>query len=508
MMASMISRAADYGAGFSACVSVGNQADLEVCDFLEYFIADDDSRAICVYVEGLKDGARFIRLAERCRMAGKPLLALKAGHSDAGASIARSHTASLAGSFDVWRAVCRTHGVITVDDPESLIDCAHFLIRFGGARVPGLAALSPSGGTIAVTADRLAAAGLELATVSDATHQALADLVPPSRGAVLVVVATTPQLEDKVQRWGEAALRSGKPTAILLTPGSLVDGARARLRELGCPYTDRMDDALRVLRASVDYGCRQCTPAAGEIPADLASAVESQYALLPEGPLTELEAKSLLRAAGIGTTQPMLAESVESAVEAAQRVGFPVVLKGLCRKITHKSDAGLVQLDLKDDAAVHRAWRDIDAGLSQHSPGTRLEGCLVEPFIAGGVEMIVGARWDEQFGPVVVTGAGGVLVELLRDTALAPAPVAPAEVRALIETLRVHPLLAGARGREPCDVEALVEALVRIGWLAARLGSRLAELDINPLLVRPAGAGAIALDARATLRPARDERSG
>ena len=531
MMASMLSRAADYGAGFSACVTVGNQADLELCDFLEYFIEDEATHAICLYVEGLKDGGRFMALADHCRTAGKPLLALKAGGSAAGASIARSHTASLAGSHDVWRAVCEAHGVIMMDDPESMIDCAHFLGRFGGAGVPGVAALSPSGGTIAVTADRVAAAGLELATVSPSTREALAEIVPPSRplnpldvgglsreagvtgaitayeafahdpavGAVLVVVATTPQLEDKVQRWGKAAITAGKPTAILLTPGSLVDGARAKLRELDCPYTDRMDDALRVLRAAVDFGrIRAGTTASAAVPADFVRAIEAHYAHLPRGRLTEAEAKSLLRAAGIGGTDPVVVLTRAAAVEAAERIGYPIVMKGVCREVTHKSDAGLVRLALADAAAVCSAWDEIHANLDKHLAGARLEGCIVERFIDAGVELIVGAKYDAQFGPVVLIGAGGVLVEIMKDTALAPAPVTAAQARELVANLRVSPLLHGARGRPHCDVDALVEAIVRVSWLAAALGSRLTELDVNPLLVQTQGA--IALDARATLR--------
>jgi len=532
MMASMLSRAADYGAGFSACVSVGNQADLELCDFVEYFIEDEATRAICLYVEGLKDGRRFIDLANRCRAAGKPLLALKAGGSDAGASMTQSHTASLAGSHEVWRAVCRAHGVLMMDDAESMIDCAQFLTRFGGARSPGIAALSPSGGTIAVTADRLAAAGLTLAQPSTATRQSLADLVPASRplnpldvgglsretgvtgaiaayeafardpsiGAVLIIVATTPQLEEKVRRWGEAALAAGKPTAILFTPGSLVDGARGKLREIGCPYTNRMDDALRVLRAAVEYGAvgadrrTQSHP-----PEDFVRSIENALRALPDGRLTEPQAKSLLRAAGVATADPRVVASADAALEAAADIGYPVVLKGICREVSHKSDAGLVRLDLADSAAVHTAWREIEANLAKHLSGERLEGCLVERYLSDGVEVIVGAKHDPQFGPIVMVGAGGVLVEIMNDTTLAPAPVTREAARLMVAELRMWPLLNGARGRRPCNVDALLDAIVRVSWLAATLGSRLVELDVNPLLVRTSDA--VALDGRATLRP-------
>lgn len=530
MMASMLSRAADCGAGFSACVTVGNQADLEICDFLEYFLEDEATRAICLYVEGLKDGPRFVDLARRCRAAGKPLLAVKAGGSEAGSRIAQSHTASLAGSHAVWEAVCRDCGVIAVDDPEGMVHCAHFLVRFGGARVPGVAAMSPSGGTIAVTADRLEAAGLELAPLAPDTRALLGCIVPPSRqlnpldvgglareasvsgaldaqaalardptvGVVFIAVATTPQLAEKVRSWGEAAIASGKPTAILLTPGTLIDSARNALRDVGCPYTDRMDDALRVIRAAVEYGrIVSSSRAPGAAPADVAAWIAQVESELPAGRLTEPEAKALLRSAGVPATAEALATDAEAAVAAAERFGYPVVLKAVCRELVHKSDIGAVKLDLADAEAVRYAWGEIARSVRVYLPDARMEGCLVTPMESGGIEVILGAKWDEQFGPVVMAGAGGIFVEVMKDTTFALAPLTAERARTLLEGLRVWPLLKGARGRPPADVAALVDALVRVSWLAHTLGSRLAELDVNPLLVQPQGV--VALDARATL---------
>ncbi len=529
MMASMISHAADAGAGFSACITVGNQADLEICDFIEYFLEDDATRAVCIYVEGLRDAQRFLTLAQRCRAAGKPLLAVKAGSSEAGAQVARSHTASLAGSHALWEAACRDHGIVAVDDPESMIDCAHFLVRFGGAKSAGVAVISPSGGTIAVTADRIAAAGLELATLSEDTRNALRTIVPPSRplnpldvgglpreagvtaaedaqallsndatvGVVLIVVATSPQLDEKVRRWGTAAIASGKPTAIVFTPGRLVDSARAALREIGCPYTDRLDDALRVVRAANDYGAHAGTPAQALIATEFSARVVQRAADLPRGRLTEMEAKSLLRDVGIATTQDILATSADAASAAAARIGYPVVMKAVCRELVHKSDIGAVRLGLSNVEAVRSAWRDIVESVERNQPGAKLDGCVVQQFAAGGVELILGARWDAQFGAAVMVGAGGVYVEILKDVALALAPLTRDRARSMLESLQLWPLLNGARGRPACDIESLTAALVHVGALAHALGPRLVELDVNPLLAQTSGV--IALDARATL---------
>ena len=525
LMASLISRAQDTGAGYTVAASIGNQADLDVCDFIEYFIEDAATRAICAYVEGLRDGRRFLALADRCRTAGKPLLVVKAGRSAAGADLTRSHTASLAGEYGVWEAACREHGVLLLDDPEAMIDAAHFLTAFEPPQADAVAAISPSGGTIAVTADRIAAAGLALAQPSAATRGALRAWIPPSRplnpldigglardaglpaaieaqrayatdpavGVTLIVVATTPQLEDKTQAWGAAAIASRAPTAIVFTPGGLVDGARRRLRELGCPYTDRLDDALRVVRCAIDYGRIRRTP-----PPTSCTATPIAIDDLPAGLLTEPEAKALVARCGITTPPSAMSRDAASAVAAAERLGYPVVLKAVCRELVHKSDIGAVALDLADAAAVRAAWQHIASAVREHLPQAQFDGCTVQAMVREpGVELVIGARYDATFGPVVMAGAGGIHVEVLNDVRLALAPLDETRAHALIHALRIAPLLTGARGRPPLDVAAAARALVDVGRLAHALGPRLVELDLNPLLVTRRGA--IALDARARL---------
>lgn len=534
LMASLISHAQDLGTGFSVATTVGNQADVELCDLVEYFIEDQSTRAICLYIEGLKNGARFLELARRARAAGKPILAVKAGRSAAGQQVTQSHTASLAGSYAVWEAACRDHAVCLLDDPEALVYCADFLIRFGAPSASTIAVMSPSGGTVAVTGDRVIAAGMTLAEPGAATAAELQKLLPPGRtinpldvgglprtsgldnaltayellakdpavGAILIAVATTPQLEDKVRQWGRAALSGGKPTAILLTPGTLVDNARRALKEIGCPYTNRLDDTLRVLRAAVDYGEALRNPPPPASPSTFVAAVHAHAATLPDGRLTEPEAKAMLRIAGIHTTEDVLAPTPAAAIEQAQRIGYPVVLKGVCRDLVHKSEAGAVKLDIANAGLLREAWHAIKNGIAVHLPGATLEGCVVQPMLSGGTELIVGCRWDAQFGPVVVIGSGGMLVEILDDVQMAVAPISPEHAQRLITKLRIAPVLAGARGRPAADIAALADTTAKLSALAAALGPRLAELDINPLLVRDRGAGVIALDARATLATA------
>ena len=220
---------------------------------------------------------------------------------------------------------------------------------------------------------------------------------------------------------------------------------------------------------------------------------------MPSGALTEGEAKRLLAAYGIPITREAAAATAEQAIEAAARsIGFPVVLKGVSRAVVHKSDLGLVRLNLRDEAAVRAAFDDVTAALERAAPGAA-EGCVIQEMARGEAELFLGATCDPQFGPMVLVGAGGVLVEFLQDVRTAPAPLALPDARALIEGLRAAPLLHGLRGRPPADIDAAADALMRLSWLAADLGPRLVEFDMNPLILRAAGQGVIAVDGRATL---------
>ncbi|MGZ5256723.1 MAG: acetate--CoA ligase family protein [Burkholderiales bacterium] len=216
--------------------------------------------------------------------------------------------------------------------------------------------------------------------------------------------------------------------------------------------------------------------------------------------MTEPEAKSLLRAAGLSVTSEVLATSVEDAIGAAMRLGYPVVLKAVCRDLVHKSDIGAVKLGLSGEDAVRRAWRDVLANVAQHLPQSRVDGCVVQEMEAGGVEVILGARWDPQFGAVVMVGAGGILVEIMSDVAVALAPLGRVGARTLLQSLKTWPVLVGARGRPAVDLDALTDTLIRLSWIAHTAGPRLLELDVNPVLVKQHGA--VALDARGTIAEA------
>jgi acetyl-CoA synthetase (ADP-forming) len=538
LMVSMYNRADDAGIGFSACVSLGNQADMEICDFLEHLIGDPRTAVICIYMEGLRDPARFLTLADAAKRAGKPLLLVKTGRTEAGSRAAKSHTASLAGGYDVFSAACRDHGVVLLDDPDGMIQLADFLSRWPASSGAGIGVVSVSGGGAGIGVDRLSEAGLELAVLDAATRARMGTfLLPPqannpidlggrtiddpfecvrrsiaemasdpSVSILLIVLTTVPFYEQTTREMAEAAIACGKPFLFIVTPGHAADTPRAVLRTLDCPYVDRFDDGIRLLRGVADYraGLANGRP----LPARPAGLPERSAVLATNecnSLMTEPEVKQLLGAYGISVTRERLAQNADAAVQAAAALGYPVALKAVARGLIHKSDIGGVQLGLADEAAVRRAFAAIAAAVAAHDPTLVFAGCLVQEMRRPEAELLLGVKRDPVFGPVVVAGAGGVLVELLKDVQIALVPFGVDKARDMLERLAIWPMLDGYRGRRKLDVDAAARALSMLSWLASDHGDKIVELDINPLGVGRAGDGAVALDARATLAPASGE---
>jgi acyl-CoA synthetase (NDP forming) len=521
LMVSIFDRAGTDGIGFRHCVSLGNQADLELCDFIDYLVTDPGTEAICVYVEGFLDGARFRRAAAAARAAGKPLLVLKTGRTEAGVASARSHTASLAGAFDVFAAVCREEGVVLARDPDDMVRAAHFLVRHRTPRRGGVGILSSSGGGTGIACDRVSELGLRLAVLAPATRADLGELLLPPQADNpidlggrrkpeeveiagdaarimfadpdvaygLAILTSMPFFAARTKLIGQAAQAADKPVMITLTPGAAAEGPRRALRDIGQFYFDRFEDALRVLALVAEYDARPLAPASSP----------ARPAGLPRAPGAG-DIKAWLAAYGVPLAREAAAATPEAAADAAGQIGFPVVLKLVSPDVVHKSDVGAVRLGLASREAVVAAARDMQAAVARAMPHARMEGFSVQATVRGEGEVIVGARRDPHFGAVVLVGLGGLAVEILKDVALAPAPVSPAGARAMIDSLAAAPLFRGARGRPLLDVDAIADAVVRISWLAADLGARLVDLEVNPLIVDRAGAGAVAVDARASVR--------
>ena len=511
LMVSLLDRALADGIGFSACLSLGNQADVDTCEALEYFVSDPATDVVCVYTEGLPDAARFFRAAAACRAAGKPLLIVKTGKTPAGVKAAQSHTASLAGSYEAFAALCRRHGATLVDDPVIMVRTADMLARWPGRHGGGVAVISGSGGGAGIMVDRITGAGLRLAELSSATRVGLAQVLLPAQadnpvdlggrlsqggeiydrctttlasdadvGTTVIYLSSMPEFTARTRLMADAALAVGKPVLAIMLPGPAGNAPRAMLREAGCPLFESTEDAMAVLTALARHAA-----------APLAEAEAVRPAGLPAAMPAATDPGEVMRAYAVPFPAEMLCADLDAAERAASAIGFPVVLKGQVRGVVHKTELGLVHVGLRDAAALRQAWNGM-----QHAAFT---GGLVQQMIQPGLELLVGLRDDPDYGPLIVVGAGGTLVELLADTQSAPAPLDTRAAERLIRSLRLAPLLDGFRGRPPVDVAAAASVVARLSWLAADMRGRWSDAEINPLIL---GAhGVFAVDVRATAAP-------
>ena len=525
----MLARAYDLGVGFSICVSLGNQADLEVCDFLDYAIDDAHSKVIALYVEGVKNGARFIDLLRRARAAGKAVLIVKAGRTALGQKAVQSHTASLAGEFRAFESQVRHAGAVLVDDFLELVAQAAAWTRLPAPSGPQVAVLSGSGGGGAVSSDLVGEAGLQAATLGAATVQKLLALMPesaahlpfdlgavpglaratpewmgqvlktmladPDVGAGLFLMTTMPGMAATAATVVDINRANPKPVAFVNAASSAGAEAGAKLKAEGLVNFANVKEALGYLRNRLTWENYESEAPAPD--ANAQAAIEKIVNEFKPGLVSEFDAKRLLAAAGIPVTRGELARSEDEAVQAAESIGYPVVMKLVSAQISHKSDVGGVVLNVTDADAVRSHFRALQEAV-QKVPGATFDGCLMQQQARADVEVLIGTNWDAQFGAMLMIGIGGTLVELLKDTALLPASAGPRAIRRAIEALRLFPLLDGYRGKPRANLDALVGVAQRFGQLATQLGERLPECEANPVMV--AGDSLVVADARAVWR--------
>jgi acetyltransferase len=537
--ASVLDWARETNVGFSAFVSVGSMLDVDFADLLDYFGDDPDSRSIILYMESIGDVRKFLSAARSVARA-KPVIVVKAGRHEAGARAAASHTGALAGSDAAFDAAFHRAGVLRVHTIPDLFHMAEILDMQPAPRGPALAVITNAGGPGVMATDALMLEGGQLAALAPETLAALDAALPPFwshanpvdvlgdatperyRQAVEVcardvavqglLVLLTPQAmtdpTETARRLTAFARLGHKPVLASWMGGADVRPGRRLLNEAGIPTFDAPENAVRAFLHMVQYRRSQDllyeTPRA--LPEDRALDRERVRAIIAGARaagrtlLTEIEAKELLAAYGVAVTPAAPAATAAEAVAAARRLGYPVVLKLLSQTITHKSDVGGVLLNLTNDEAVRQAFDAIRRGLGVHRPEVAFEGVTVQPMVRdrGGYELIVGSSVDAQLGPVILFGAGGVLVEVLEDRALALPPLNQTLARRLIERTKIYRALQGVRGQGPIDFEALETLLVRFSQLLCDCRD-LQEVDLNPVLAGPARV--IALDARVVLCP-------
>ncbi|MER6529127.1 acetate--CoA ligase family protein [Streptomyces sp. NPDC001508] len=526
----------ELGIRLSHWAPTGNEADLESADFISYFAERPEVGAIACYVEGLKDGRSFLLAADRAARRRVPVVAVKVGRTQAGARTAASHTGKLTGADDVVDAAMRQYGVIRVDGLDELQDTAALLARSRPPRADGVVVYSISGGTGAHVADLAAGAGLHLPELSAGRQAELHQWIPeylsvanpvdngghpvgdergrkiidailadPEVGVLICpITGPFPPLSDRLVRdLVDAAETTDKLVCVVW--GSPV-GTEPAYREvlLGSSRVATfrtVGNCLTAVRAYLDHHrfVRAYRSPFEEAPRSPSPSFRKARALLRPGQqLSEHAAQQLLRAYGIRVPREQLVTSAAGAVRAAGQVGYPVVMKASGTRIAHKTELGLVRIGLTSASQVRDAYRELTD--TARYEDVSLDGVLVCQMVERGVEMVVGVTHDDLFGPTVTVGLGGVLVEVLRDTAVRVPPFGEEQARDMLGELRGRALLDGVRGRPPADLDALVEVVLRVQRMALELGGELAELDINPLMVLPQGQGAVALDALAVCR--------
>jgi acetate---CoA ligase (ADP-forming) len=502
MLSALLSRGAAHGLGFSSLIATGNEADVDVCEVVEYLLEDPTTRVIALYVESVRRPERFRRAAERAHQAGKPLVVLKVGRSEAGARSATSHTGAMAGADRLYDALFEQTGAVRVATLDQLIDVSAALVS--GKRLAGrrLAILTSTGGGASLVADACGLLGFELPPPDAASVARLADLLvseaavadrnpvdltlagiqadiyrqaiaalldsPTYDGLVVVVGASgLAQPDLAAEPVLAAAAASSKPIAVYVTPHAL--NIVARLTAAGVPAFATAEGCA----AALDALAPPATPSPAE-PAQPAGVGTT---------LDEVDSKRLFAEYGIPSVREWCCATPDEAEAAARLVPGPVVLK--VRGVAHKSDLGGVRVGLAAD--------DIRAACAQMpSPS----GWVVQEQITGGIEMLLGLIRDPQLGPALLLGAGGTETEVFGDTAIRLLPLADRDAQAMVEALKVRPLLEGFRGRPRGDIPALLAAMAAFAGLA----DQVQEAEINPLFVLPEGQGVVAADGLVVLR--------
>lgn len=502
----------DFGLGFSRAVSIGNQADLGATELVAALGEHDGTRVIGVYCEDFLDGRAFV---EAARTAGKPVVLLTVGRTDAGRRAARSHTGALTSGREAVEAACRAGGIHLVDTPRALVDAAQALLAPHRPRGPRIAVIGDGGGYGAIASDLLGERGIELPLLSEPTRATLRDLLPPTAStanpvdlagageqdvfsfaratrALLeaddadAVVFTAyfggySTLSDELregevavaQLLADAAAESGKPLVVHTMYAS--SPAALTLRAAGVPVYRVIESAVDAVAALIAGGA-PVPPAPAALPPAAPPLTDASYPA----------ARAALAEAGVPFGAARTVTTRKDALAGAEELGYPVVLKAL--GLVHKSDAGGVAIGLRNERELDAALADLSARLAPDSFSVE-----VHEDVTAGFELLVGARRDPRFGPLMVLAAGGLHAETLHDVAVALAPIDEAGAEELVRSLRSAPLLTGARGRPPLDISAAARATSALSHFAAA-HPEIAEVEINPLLVRPEGA--VGLDAR------------
>jgi acetyltransferase len=514
----------DRGVGVGYMVTTGNEVGLETPDLMAYFAADPSIRVIVVYLEGVRNTKAFRDACKAARAAGKPVIALKLGASEGGRAAAMAHTGALAGSIETFDAISTREGVIRVRGLDELIETTECFVHADTPKGNRLAAVSLSGGKRGLLIDTFYAAGMNFAPLPASAAEQLAKMLGPGSIVgnpldagfaavvdpsvymksikimiddpdtdIVIIDAELPKAphelrERNLRIVNEMAGEAGKPVIYISAMSiGFTDYTKALRKSLpNIAVMQGLDRAVGAIKALVEYaGLRK------EVPDIVSSSKASARAVLEKAlknangaaALDEVESKKLLKAYGIPISQEAIAQTSTEAVKIAKKIGFPVVAKVVSPDILHKSDIGGVVLNINSAAEVKKAFDDITKRVKKLKGKPKLEGILIAQQVKADLELVVGASLDAEMGPVVLFGTGGVDIELMKDVALAGAPIDAAEAKQLIARTKAGVKMKGYRGRPALHEASAVKALVGLSNLIADAGNRIASIDVNPFLI-------------------------
>jgi acetyltransferase len=534
--------------GFSYYVGVGNEADIKFHEYLEFFRRDPQTRAILIYVEGLRDGRAFLKQAHKTTV-DKPVILLKSGRSSTGKKSAGSHTGALAGMSEVARAEFERAGIIVIENSDELFPVAETLSSQPPIRNNSVAILADGGGHATIAADILTDLGLEIPELSEAAQSKLQRLLPPAASVVNPVdvaggTDTDPTLfaecartilgdqriggllvvglfggygirfaeslrfmeEDAAHRMGKLVRKRHKPIVLHSLYTSAKPHSLELLRYYGIPVYDSLDIACTCIGRLAHYGSF-LKSYHGKAKFELdwgAKAKRAARRIIEKAGtedrrfLLEYEAKHLLELHGAPVSRDQLAQNADDAVRIAQSMEGAVALKVVSPQILHKTEAGGVRIGLFGRQQVRRAYDEIVANARRFDPAADIRGILVSPMAPRGIEVIIGTKYDDQFGPVIMYGLGGILVEIMKDVSFRVLPLSPPAARKMIEETRSFAILNGLRGTPAGDKKALRKLLLLCSEVVESY-PEIAEMDLNPVIVHETGLSVV--DARMILKP-------
>jgi acetate---CoA ligase (ADP-forming) len=534
--------------GFTYYIGVGNEADIRFHEYLEFFREDPDTRVILMYVEGMRQGREFLQQAYQTTKK-KPIVLLKSGRSSTGKRSAGSHTGALAGISEVAKGAFKRAGITVIENSDELFPAAETLSGLPPIKNNSVAILADGGGHATIAADTLTDLGVNIPQLDTKTQERLKAILPPAAsvvnpvdvaggtdadpsifaecarimlrdanvGGLLIVglfggygIRFAESLafieEDTAHQLGKLVKSSKKPIILHSLFASAKPHALDLVRYYNIPVYDSVDIACKCIGVLASYGEFRRSyqrktnfilkPGEKAIPAirEMIDNIQAEGRRV----LLEHEAKQLLQAHGVAVFKDHLAQTAEEAVEIAARLESPVVMKIVSPDILHKSDAGGVCLNLEKSKEIHAAFKQILANANAYQPDADIRGVLVAPMATSGVEVIVGTKYDDQFGPVVMFGLGGVLVEILKDVSFRVLPISSFSAKKMISEIKSVSILDGARGNPPSDKKAIAKLLVKVSEIVEAYPDIL-EMDLNPVIVYAEGDGISIVDARIIL---------